>query len=151
VYDSASWKKLKELDWPHEGWGMTHDSTHLIISIGDSNLYFVNPEDFKLSNILAVSDNNGPVGNLNELEYANGYIYANQYLTNNILKINAQTGRVEARADLTNIMNANGVHFDAQNLEQNGGVLNGIAYNAQTNSFYVTGKLWPALFEIKLN
>jgi len=114
VYDSASWKKLKELDWPHEGWGMTHDSTHLIISIGDSNLYFVNPEDFKLSNILAVSDNNGPVGNLNELEYVNGYIYANQYLTNNILKINAQTGRVEARADLTNIMNANGVHFDAQ-------------------------------------
>ncbi len=149
VYDLHSFKKINEFNWPQEGWGITHNNKSLIISTGSSNLYFVNPDTFKIENIVGVTNNYGPVGNINELEYINGAIYANQYETNYILKINPESGKVEGRMDLTNIRQKNGVPDDP-NMLQNGLVLNGIAYDSAKNSLLITGKKWPALFEIKI-
>lgn len=147
VYDLNSFQKLQEFEWPFEGWGMTNNGKELIISTGSSNLYFVNPDNFKISKTVGVSDNYGPVGNINELEYVNGVIYANHYLTQEIMRIDPESGKVTGRLDLTSIMDSNGVKYNPGKLD----VLNGIAYNAEKNTLYVTGKYWPALFEIKLN
>lgn len=145
VYD-LNFKKLpQEFEWPYEGWGMTTDGKSLILGTGGSNLYFVNPETFKIERTLGVSNNNGYVSNINELEWVDGAIYANVWQTNEIVKINPQTGLVEAKADFTDILKKNNV------TDSTAEVLNGIAYNTSTKTFYVTGKWWPALFEIKFN
>jgi glutamine cyclotransferase len=123
---------------------MTTDGKYLIIDTGGSNLYFVNPETFKIERTLGVVNNNGYVSMINELEYVDGYLYANIYETNYIIKINPQTGLVEAKADLSDILKSTHPEFD--NVTN---VLNGIAYNAEKKTFYVTGKNWPSLFEIK--
>ncbi|MEP6750206.1 MAG: glutaminyl-peptide cyclotransferase, partial [Bacteroidota bacterium] len=85
VYDAKTFKKLQEFTYPGEGWALTHDSTYLIMSDGSSNLQFIDPATIngalKAQNIVGVTDNNGPVANVNELEYINGFIYANQYTT----------------------------------------------------------------------
>jgi glutamine cyclotransferase len=116
------------------------------VSTGSNNLYFVNPDSFKIEKMIGVTDNYGPVANINELEYAKGFVYANQYETNYILKINPETGRVEGKLDLTGIREKNNVVLD-----EHEDFLNGIAYDSVKNSLYVTGKLWPALFEIKID
>lgn len=146
VYDLNSFKKLQEFDWPYEGWGITNDGKNLIVSTGSSNLYYVNPYDFKVEKTVGVTDNYGPVSNLNELEFVKGSVYANIYETDYIIKINAETGKVEGKLDLSNIRQKNGITKDDHQ-----DFLNGIAYDSSKNSFYITGKLWPALFEIKLN
>lgn len=146
VYDMNFNKLPQEFEWPYEGWGMTTDGKSLIIDTGGSNLYFVNPETFKIERTLGVINNNGYVSNINELEYVEGYLYANIWQTNYIIKINAQSGLVEAKADLTDILKNTHPEF---NTETN--VLNGIAYNAEKKIFYVTGKNWPSLFEIKFH
>ncbi len=152
VYDPNNFKKIKEMSWPYEGWGITHNDKELIISTGTSVLYFVNPDDFKIIRTVSVTDNYGPVSNINELEYVNGFIYSNKYLSNNILKIDPETGKVLGKADFTGILNKSGTPYDPAKYDlDSGNVLNGIAYNAANNSFYVTGKYWPALFEIKFN
>lgn len=145
VYD-MNFKKIGEFEWPYEGWGMTTDGKQLIIDTGGSNLYFVNPETFRIERTLGVVNNNGYVDSINELEYVNGFIYANIWQSNYIIKINPKTGLVEARADLSDILTKNTY---PQTKKQD--VLNGIAYDASKGSFYVTGKYWPALFEVKLN
>lgn len=147
VYDAATFKKIKEMQWPFEGWGMTTDGKQLIISTGSSNLYYVNPDDFKILKTVNITDNNGPVGNINELEYVDGKIYANVYETFYIIKINPESGTVESKADLTGVLEKTGTHYNPQKID----VLNGIAYNAANKSFYITGKYWPALFEVKFN
>jgi glutamine cyclotransferase len=144
VYDMDLKKLAQEFDWPYEGWGMTTDGKSLIIDTGGSNLYFVNPETFKIERTLGVVNNNGYVSMINELEYVDGYLYANIWQTNYIIKINAQTGLVEAKADLTDILKSTHPEFNTA-----ANVLNGIAYNAEKKTFYVTGKNWPSLFEIK--
>ncbi|HJV20745.1 MAG TPA: glutaminyl-peptide cyclotransferase [Sediminibacterium sp.] len=146
VYDAASFKKVKEFDWTYEGWGLTTDGKQLIISTGGSNLYYVNPETFKVERTLGVSDNNGYVSNLNELEFVDGSIYANIYNTDLIVKINPATGSVTGRMDFTDLLQKTN-----QPIYPNKDVLNGIAYDAARKSFYITGKRWPALYEIKLN
>jgi len=152
VYDATNFKKIKEMEWPFEGWGMTTDGKQLIIGTGSSNLYFVNPDNFKIIKQVSVTDNYGPVSNINELEYVNGIIYANQYETNYILKIDAETGKVLGKIDLSGILDSSNMPHDPAKYDLNSGnVLNGIAYDSAKNSFYVTGKYWPALFEIKLN
>lgn len=152
VYDLSTLKKIKEFDWPFEGWGLTHNDKDLILSDGSSKLYFINPETFKILNQINVTDNNGPVSMLNELEYVNGFIYANVYESNNILKIDPETGVVKGRLDCSNILLKSGMNINADNYSINTGyVLNGIAYDSAKNAFYITGKQWPALFEIKLN
>ncbi len=147
VYDINTFKKINEFNWPFEGWGLTHTDKELIVSTGGSNLYFVNPENFSINKTVGVTDNNGPVSDINELEYINGYIFANVYQTNYIIKINPATGRVEGKIDLSGLLDKSGTHYDPSHID----VLNGIAWDSAKNNFYITGKWWPALFEIKLN
>ena len=152
VYDANTLEKIQELSWPYDGWGMTQNGKELIIGTGGSVLYFVNPDNFKIIRTISVTDNYGPVGDVNELEYVNGFIYANVYGNHSIIKINAETGKVVAKIDLTHILDSGGVPHDAALFDSDWNyVLNGIAYDSAKNSFYVTGKWWPALFEIKLN
>jgi glutamine cyclotransferase len=148
VYDMNFNKLPQEFEWPYEGWGMTTDGKSLILDTGGSNIYFVNPETFKIERTLGVQNNNGYVDSVNELEYVDGYLYANIWLSNYIIKINVQTGLVEARADMTELIKNSHNHKD---LDIKRNVLNGIAYNAEKKTFYVTGKNWPSLFEIKFN
>lgn len=147
VYDINGFKKIQEFNWDFEGWGITHNNQALIISTGSNNLYFVNPETFKIEKVVGVSDHNGPVGNLNELEFINGFVYANIWTSDYIIKINPTTGKVEGKMDLSGILNKSGLQYDPEKID----VLNGIAYDSTKNSMYITGKKWPALFEIKLN
>lgn len=149
VYDAKTFKKLGEFSYTGEGWALTHDSTHLIMSDGSSNLRIIDPSSIpgaiKVVNILGVTDNNGPVGDINELEYANGFIYANQYRTNYILKIDPSNGKVLAKMDMSKL------DAEARAKHPNAEVLNGIAFNPANGTFYVTGKNWPLIYEIRLN
>lgn len=145
VYDVKSLKKVKEFNWDYQGWGITNDGKNLIISTGSNNLYFVDPETMRILSSISVSSNYGPLGDINELEFVDGKIYANIWGSDYIVRINPQSGAVEARIDLSGILQKHGKDYPGKD------VLNGIAYNPVTKSFYVTGKKWPALFELKLN
>jgi glutaminyl-peptide cyclotransferase len=149
VYDAKTFKKLQEFSYPGQGWALTHDSTRVIMSDGSSNLKFIDPagitNTLKAQSIVSVSDNNGPVPNINELEYINGYIYSNQYETNYILKIDPANGKVVGKLDLTDLAD------EAKKKYPNSLELNGIAYNPQTKTLFVTGKLWPTIYEIRFN
>ncbi len=145
VYSANDFKKIKEIPLNTEGWGITNDGKNLIVTDGSSNLYFYEPSTFRLLRTQSVTEDGTPVPNLNELEYINGFIYANQYEYNYILKIDPASGQVVAKMDLTDLAN--------RALAKNPGanVLNGIAYNPDTKKVYVTGKLWPELYEIQFN
>jgi len=145
---TMDFKKIKELPLATdngEGWGMTTDGTNLIVDDGSSNFYFYEPSTFKLIKKLAVTDAGALGFNLNELEYIDGYIYANQWQLPYILKIDPSSGKVVAKADLTDIWNR------IQQKDPKAGVLNGIAYDADTKKIYITGKNWPELYEVQLN
>ncbi len=145
VYDLATLKKLKEFHWDYDGWGLTNNGKDLLISTGGNNIYFVDPETFRILNTISVNSNYGPLGDINELEYVNGKIYANIYGSDYIAVINPETGSVESKLDFTGLLQKSGKTYE------NADVLNGIAYDSAKNSFYITGKKWPALFEVKLN
>jgi glutamine cyclotransferase len=143
VYDKNSFALLREFDYPTEGWGITYDGQRLIMSDGTSTLHFLDPETFKEIGSVPVFADSAPVDNLNELEYVNGEIYVNVWLTDRIAIIEPQTGRVVGWIDLTGLLST-------EDLSQPVNVLNGIAYDAEHDRLFVTGKLWPKLFEIKL-
>jgi len=143
VYDKNTFELLREFSYPTEGWGITHDGERLIMSDGTSTLYFLNPQTFERVGQLEVFDNDGPVTRLNELEYIKGEIYANVWQTDRIARIALETGRVIAWVDLQGLL-------AAEDRLEYVDVLNGIAYDAQNDRLFVTGKLWPKLFEIKL-
>jgi hypothetical protein len=146
VYDISNIEKpINTFKWPFEGWGITHDTSSLIISDGSANLYFVDPNTFKVKSTISVKDNNGPVEYLNELEYVNGYVYANVYQSNNIVKINPETGLVEG------LITFNGLMEQSDYIPNRTDVLNGIAYDSTSKSFFITGKRWPKMFEMKFN
>ncbi|TAH06826.1 MAG: glutaminyl-peptide cyclotransferase [Sphingobacteriia bacterium] len=149
VYDLKTFKKLQEFEWPYEGWGITNNGSNLIISTGGSNLYLVNPTTFKIEKTIGVSDNNGYISSLNELEYIEGFIYSNQYMTDYILKIDPLSGSVVGKIDFKNLLKEAGSIYDPRSIDA-GYVLNGIAYNPTTKHIYITGKRWPILFEIQL-
>jgi glutamine cyclotransferase len=148
VYDAKTLKKITEYYWPYEGWGMTHNDTAIIVNTGGSNLYYVDPSNFKVIKTVGVYDHNGYVSNVNELEYVDGKIYANVYLTDDIIQIDPVSGRVLAKANLTNILTKAGINDDPK-VKDPGNVLNGIAYNKNSKTFFITGKDWPALIELK--
>ncbi len=129
--------------YPTEGWGLTHDGDRLIMSDGTSNLYFVDPETFEIQDRVVVHSVDRPVTELNELEYINGEVYANVWQTNGIVRIDPATGEVVGYIDLT------GLH-KAENQTGGEDVLNGIAYDSEGDRLFVTGKLWPTIYEIKL-
>jgi glutamine cyclotransferase len=144
IYDARTFKKLGEFTIPvKEGWGMTTDSTNLIMSDGSSNISYVDPANFRLLKVLGVTDNNGPVSNINELELINGFLYANQWQSNYILKIDPSSGKVVGKLDLSSLVNAARSDYPESEF------LNGIAYDPGTGKVYVTGKLWPHIYEIK--
>ncbi|MBC7904153.1 MAG: glutaminyl-peptide cyclotransferase, partial [Gemmatimonadaceae bacterium] len=127
VYDAQTFKKMQEFSYSGEGWSLTHDSTRLIMSDGTSNLRFLDPNTLQVQSILGVTDNNGPVSNINELEYVNGVLYANQWQTNYILKIDLQSGKVIGKIDLSAFdKEARQKYPDAQEM-------NGIAWKKETN------------------
>ena len=146
VYDSKTFKKLADFTFPSvEGWGMTTDGTYLIMSDGTSNISYLDPKTFKLVKILGVSDNNGPVAAINELEFINGYIYANIYGSNYIDKIDLSSGKVVGKLDLTTLVN------EAKTKYPDALEMNGIAYDSVAKKVYITGKMWPNIYEIKFN
>jgi glutamine cyclotransferase len=144
VYDRASFAFRRAWSYPTEGWGLTHDGTRLIMSDGTSALHFLNPETLEETGRIDAYDQNGPVIRLNELEYINGQIYANVWLTDRIARIDPQTGQVLGWIDLAGLLGP-------EDRQQPVAELNGIAYDAAQDRLFVTGKLWPKLFEIKLN
>ena len=144
VYHVNDFKKIKELPFSGEGWGLTHDSTALIATNGSNNLYYYEPGTFRLIKKIEVTEGGSPVTNLNEVEYINGFIYANQWQYNYILKIDPAKGEVVAKMDLTPVFQQE----KAQN--PNAAELNGIAYNHETKKFYVTGKNWSKIYELQI-
>jgi glutaminyl-peptide cyclotransferase len=148
VYDLNNIDKpVNTFNWPYEGWGITNNGTDLIISDGSANLYFVDPASFKVKSTIAVTDNGGPVEELNELEYIDGYVFANVYQTDNIVKIDPSSGHVVAKMELPGLPQQ---YFKDQIVPDRTDVLNGIAYDSTTKKMYITGKRWPKLFEVVL-
>lgn len=145
VYDVNDISKpVKTLTWPYEGWGMTNNGTDLIISTGGSDIYFVDPETFKIKNTVHVHDGSGPVLNINELEYVNGTIWANIYTTRDIIRISPETGAVTGKMNFDHLM-------DAKDSIGRTEVLNGIAYDSTSKSLFITGKRWNKVYELKTN
>ena len=143
VYDKESFELLQEFSYPTEGWGITHDGERLIMSDGTATLYFWDPETLAEIGHVQVHDQGSPVTRLNELEYVQGEIYANVWQTNLIARIDPQTGQVVGWIVLQGLLTP-------EDLSQPVDVLNGIAYDAASDRLFVTGKLWPKLFEIEL-
>ena len=145
VYDRASFQPERSFPYTGEGWGITHDATRLIVSDGtaEGGLRFFDPETLRETGRVVVRDRGRPVQYLNELEYIRGEVWANIWQTDRLARINPKTGDVIAWVDLTGLLPRTEV------LEQ-GAVMNGIAYDAAGDRIFVTGKLWPKLFEIRV-
>lgn len=143
VYDRATFEPLQTFTYPTEGWGITHDGQRLIVSDGTSTIYFWDPDTLQEIGRITVRDHRGPVTRLNELEYVNGEIWANIWLSDLIARISPETGDVLGYIDLTGLLNT-------ENLTQPADVLNGIAFDPATGRIFVTGKLWPSVFEIEV-
>jgi glutaminyl-peptide cyclotransferase len=145
VYDLSNLDKpVKTFNWPYEGWGITNNGTDLIISDGSSNIYFVDAETFKVKNTIAVRNDKGPINNINELEYIDGFIYANIYTAKVIIKIDPESGIVKGIMRFDNILSP------ADSTERTD-YFNGIAWDSTSRSMFVTGKRWPKMFELKMN
>lgn len=145
AYSARDFKKVNEFSINTEGWGITHNGTELIVSDGSANLYFYEPSTFRLLRTQGVTEDGSPAVNLNELEYINGFVYANQWQYNYILKIDPRSGQVVGKMDLTEL------HNRAKAKNPSADVLNGIAYNAESKKVYVTGKDWPEIYELQFN
>jgi glutaminyl-peptide cyclotransferase len=145
VYDLETFERIREFDLQTaEGWGLTTNGEHLIVSDGSSALYFYQPEYFNQVNQLDVCNKGALVTSLNELEYTNGSIWANIYGRKYLVRIDAATGKVTGTLDLSSL-------FPKDIPEDYAHVLNGIAFNSDRQTFFVTGKLWPLIYEIKIN
>jgi len=143
VYDLDSFSMLRDFSYTGEGWGLTHDASSLIMSDGTSRIRFLNPDTFEVQRVIRVQDNGRDITQLNELEYIKGEIYANIWLTDRIARIDPQSGKVDSWINLSGLLP------NEDNLGS-GAVLNGIAYDEASDRLFVTGKLWPKLFEIKV-
>ena len=144
VYDLQSFERTKTFTYTGEGWGLTHDDTRLIMSDGTPQLRFIDPSTMKETGRITVRDGLGPVQHLNELEYVKGEIFANVWQTDRIARISPKDGRVTGWVDLSGLLPP------AERDVAGGAVLNGIAYDAAADRLFVTGKLWPRVFEIRL-
>ena len=143
VYDKNSFELLEEFHYPTEGWGITHDGERLIMSDGTSMIRFLDPATFEEIGRIEVRDEHGPVTRLNELEYVQGEIYANVWKTARIARIAPDTGEVIGWIEMVGLLSP-------EDRAEPVDVLNGIAYDAENDRLFVTGKLWPRLFEIEL-
>ena len=146
IYDLKTFTLESTFNYNSEGWGLTTAGNHLIMSDGSHKLYHISPSGFGILKEVEVYDHNGEVRQLNELEYVNGLVWANVWLTDRIIAIDPETGIVKAELDMTDLLPAN----DRVSLDEKDDVLNGIAWNPEKNTFYVTGKRWPKIFEIEI-
>lgn len=157
MYNADDLSQIGTANWSGEGWGLTNDGKSLIISDGSDKLYFVEPGSLKLKNVLSVVDQYGAVNNLNELEMIDGFIFANRWQYDYIIKIDPASGHVVGTIDLQDFLRKNSkkdlsyLSVPGTTATESGAVLNGIAYDKDKKSVYITGKLWPEVFEIKLN
>ena len=143
VYDKNSFKLIKEFAYPTEGWGLTHNGKWLIMSDGTSTLHFLDPTTFKKVKMITVHDQRGAITALNELEFVQGEVFANIWQEDRIARIDPATGQVTGWIELQGLLK-----YSDRTGETD--VLNGIAYDAARHRLFVTGKLWPKLFEIEL-
>lgn len=143
VYSLKDFRKIKEFSINTEGWGITTNGKELIVSDGTTNLYYYDPATFRLLKTQEVTEGGSLSYNLNELEFIDGFVYANQWQYPYILKIDPATGKVVGKADLNDVWNR------VKAIDPNADVPNGIAYDQATKKVYVTGKLWPNLYEIQ--
>lgn len=145
VYDLNTFARIDSFTYETpEGWGLTHDNQYLIKTDGSEFVHFIEPKTFKVIRKIQVYDHKGPVKLLNELEYHNGELYANIWTTNNAVKIDPKTGKVLATIDFDGLLSV------LYNPDKPIDVLNGIAIHPDNDKMYITGKLWPKLFEVKL-
>jgi glutaminyl-peptide cyclotransferase len=142
VYDKKSFKLITTLEYPTQGWGITTDGKSLIMSDGSHNIHFLDPEYFNQTNKIEVYDNKGLVDSLNELEYINGLVYANVWQSEKIVVFDPESGKVVKQIDCSGIIPAG-----YKNEQDN--VLNGIAYDKENDRYFITGKRWPELYEVK--
>jgi len=143
VYDPKTFEKKGEFRYDGQGWGLTHDGQSLILSDGTNQLRFIDPETFRVTRTISVTDGGRPLRDINELEYVRGEIYANVWHDQRIVRLDPQTGKILGWIDLAGLI-------PRAELSDEEAVLNGIAYDAAGDRLFVTGKLWPKLFEIKL-
>jgi len=143
VYDAKTFAKKGEFKYEGEGWGLTTDSTSIVMSDGSAVIRFRDPKTFAVTRSITVSDHGTPVPQLNELEWVKGEIWANVYQTDQIARIDPATGTVTGWIDLSGLL---------PNIDRTGkeDVLNGIAYQVKGDRIFVTGKLWPKMYEIRL-
>jgi len=141
IYDPATFEQKRQFNYGGEGWGLTHDGRRLIMSDGTANLRWIDPDSLQELSRFTVRDGGQTIPNLNELEYVKGSIYANVWMTDRIAVIAPDSGNVTGWIDLTNLRAP---------AARQGDVLNGIAYDAAADRLFVTGKLWPRLYEIRL-
>jgi len=142
VYDKKSFKLITTLEYPTQGWGITNDGEKLIMSDGTQTIHFLDPEYFNEIGKIEVYDDKGSVRQLNELEFIDGLVYANVFQTEEIIVFDPENGKVLKRIDCSNI-----VPDGYKN--ENDNVLNGIAYDKDKGRYFITGKRWPSLFEVK--
>lgn len=141
VYDRDSFTQVASFYLPGEGWGITHDGEHLIVSDGSSYLRFLDVETLTEVKRIQVSDEFGAVRYINELEFINGEVWGNIWYQDYLVRIDPQSGKVNSRIDLS------GLHNDRRTRDE---VLNGIAWDADNERLFVTGKLWPRIYEIEV-
>ena len=144
VYDKNTFALQTQFPYPTEGWGIAHDGEKLMMSDGTNVIYFRHPDTFEELGRIEVTDSAGPVPYLNELEYIKGQLFANVWRTDRIVRIDPKTGAVTGWIDLTGLLP------QTDRLQHRVDVLNGIAYDAEMDRIFVTGKWWPKVFEIKL-
>ncbi len=143
IYDPETLQLINTFSYTGEGWGLTNNESSLIMSDGTNRIRFLNPDTFEVQRIISVYDGSKAIDNLNELEYIKGEIYANVWQTDRIARIDPQNGRITAWIDLSGLL-------PPEDRRQHVDWLNGIAYDESSDRIFVTGKLWPKLFEIKL-
>ena len=144
VYDLATLKVQRRFSYPGEGWALTQDGTRLIMSDGTPELRFLDPVSLKETGRISVTYNGTPISSINELEWVKGRIYANVWHTNLLVIIDPTSGIV------TGVVNLAGLLSPSEQPPGPDGVLNGIAYDAQHDRLFVTGKNWSKLFEIRV-
>lgn len=144
IYDLSSFKRIGQFNYANkQGWSLTTNGKEIIMSDGTYKLTYLDTASLKPVRTLAVTENGIPLAQLNELEYIKGFIYANVFMTSGIVKIDPSNGKVVGRLDFTSL------EFEAKNKNPDADVLNGIAYDSTTDKIYVTGKLWPNIYQIE--